>query len=232
VSREKQTALVTGCSGDLGRAICRQLANDGIKVIGLSCRNPQLDCISWHQCDLANPAQIQQTFTQLDANIGILINNAAINRPSLAVATTLANWHDTLTANLNAALICTQQIVRQMMTRKSGVILNISSLAAHRPLPGQAAYAAGKAALESLTRSLAIELAPKNIRANALAPGFIRSRMLNLLPAEKQQSLLKKIPLNRFAAPEEIAIGAAFLVSPKSAYITSQTFHLDGGLST
>ena len=228
---QPKTAIVTGCSGDLGRAICRQLANDGLRVIGLSRRNPQLDCITWHPCDLADSAQIQATFNQLDANIDILVNNVAINRPALAANATLADWHATLTVNLDAALLCSQQVVRQMMAKKSGGILNISSLAAHRPLPGQAAYAASKAALESLTRSLAIELAAKNIRINALAPGFIQSQMLEKLPPDKQQALLEKIPAKRFATPEEVAISVAFLTSEKSAYITGQTFHLDGGLS-
>jgi 3-oxoacyl-[acyl-carrier protein] reductase len=228
---QNQTALVTGCSGDLGRAICRQLANDGAQVIGLSRRDPQLDGITWYPCDLASREEIIDTFAQLNANIDILVNNAAINRPSLAASANPADWNDTLNVNLNAALFCTQQVIRNMMSQKHGVILNISSLAATKPLPGQAAYAASKAALESLTRSLAVELAAKNIRVNALAPGFVHSNMLDLLPAEKQQALLKKIPLARFASPEEVAISATFLVSKKSAYITGQTFHLDGGLS-
>ncbi len=226
--------LITGSNGTVGQALCRAFGESGALVIGLS-RGIEGNGVEaeHYAVDLTNPAATRDVFDRIAQEhppVDILINNAGINRPALAGAMTMEDWDAVLSLNLKSASFCIQQIVRQMMPRRSGVILNISSLAAGHPLAGQSAYAASKGGLESLTRCAALELASKNIRVNAIAPGFLDSPMLHSLNEAARAKLLKQIPLARWGSPSEVADCALFLASERAAYITGQVFHVDGGV--
>jgi len=226
--------IITGSTGALGAALCRTFASNGCKVVGISRGSTGSDSeFAHYSADLSEPSCIKTVFQKIEDDQGpaaILIHNAGLNRPALAAISTPADWDAVQNLNLRAAQICIQQVVRQMIPQRHGLILNISSLAALHPLPGQSAYAASKGGLESLTRCLAVELAGKNIRVNAVAPGFLDSPMLHSMDKSTQERLLKKIPLTRWGTTEEIADCAVFLVSDRASYITGQIFHIDGGL--
>ncbi|MDD5263033.1 MAG: SDR family NAD(P)-dependent oxidoreductase [Methylacidiphilales bacterium] len=228
-----QTAVITGSSGVVGQALCRAFRESGAGVIGLS-RGIEGNAVETkhYAVDLTDPSATRNTFERIDKEhppVDILINNAGINRPALAAAMTMEDWDAVLSLNLKSALLCIQQVVRKMMSRRRGAILNISSLAAGHPLAGQPVYAASKGGLESLTRCAALELASKNIRVNAIAPGFLDSPMLHSLDEAARAKLLKQIPLARWGSPAEVADCALFLASERAAYITGQVFHVDGG---
>jgi 3-oxoacyl-[acyl-carrier protein] reductase len=226
--------LITGSGGELGSVLCRTFAAAGAKVCGMFHQTPPPDCVELSMSvDFRLPDTIRPALRSVEeawGRIDILINNAGVTCDGLLASLSEAQIHELLGVNLTGTVMACRAVLPGMICRREGCILNISSLAALHPQAGQAVYAASKGAVESLTRALAVEVASRHIRVNALAPGFLNSRLLQSLPEKQRQSILAKIPLRRWGSLEEAAEWAAFLCSSEAAYITGQLFHLDGGM--
>jgi 3-oxoacyl-[acyl-carrier protein] reductase len=182
---------------------------------------------------VSDSASVDQAFEEIikaKGAVHILVNNAGIAKDSLFMRMKDEEWDDTLNTNLKGAALCARSVVRPMMKAREGVIINISSVVGQMGNAGQAAYSASKAGLIGLTKTLAKELASRNIRVNCVAPGFIDTEMTHDLPAMAKEEMLKSIPLGRMGNGKEIADAVVFLASSKSAYITGQVLGVNGGM--
>ena len=164
-------------------------------------------------------------------SIDVLVNNAGIVRDEFLLMMSSQTLDDCFQLNVKGYFYCAQQVALKMFRKKAGVIINMSSVSGKFSLPGQSVYSATKGAVNSMTQTLAKELAPYGIRVNAVAPGFIETEMLDHIPEEKKEEYLKNIPLHKLGHTEDVANLVSFLASDKSSYITGQTITLDGGLS-
>lgn len=226
---------VTGASGALGRALLQASATSGLQVAAFHRRGPCPQLAAWStSVDLADPSATTAAFARMESEWGTphaLIHCAGAGVSELFARSQPETWEALLNANLRSALHAARAVIPGMMRQGGGSILFVGSLAALRPRPGQAVYAAAKGALESLTRALARELAPKAIRVNTLAPGFLDTPMVRALPPATQAALLDTIPLGRLGTVDEIARACLFWASPQSAYTTGQVIRIDGGAS-
>jgi 3-oxoacyl-[acyl-carrier protein] reductase len=239
------TALVTGGSGELGAAICQALGAQGLSV-AVHCHRHREHAAAvvdgivrengiarLYEADLLSPEASNDLVERVVADggsIDVLVNNAGIVRDALLFSLSDEDLEAVLDMNLKAAFRVTRAAARHMMRRKRGVIINISSAAASRPGRGQSNYAAAKAGLEGFTRAMAVELAPKGIRVNAVAPGVIESAMTRPIRQAAGDQVLDRILLRRFGTAADVASAVAFLASPAAAYITGEVLHVDGGL--
>lgn len=237
-----RVAVVTGGSRGIGRAIAEALAGAGalVAIVG---RNGDAarsaaeglpgDGHAGYACDVADPAQVNATLAGIEAEQGpvdILVNNAGITRDNILVRMKDEEFDEVIAANLKGAFNFTRAVSRGMMKRRDGAILNITSVVGLTGNAGQANYAASKAGLVGLTKSVAKELAGRGVRCNAIAPGFIETDMTDALGDSQVESLLKGIPLGTLGAASDVAHAALFLVSPRARYITGQVLAVDGGM--
>ena len=245
-SLEGKTALVTGASGGIGSAIARALAAQGARL-ALSGSNAaklrafrdELNAEYGHDhveitCDLSNTQQVEELVPATVDTLGridILVNNAGITRDNLAMRIKDEEWSDVIRINLEAAFRLMRAATRPMMKARHGRIITITSVVGATGNPGQMNYAAAKAGLTGMTKSLAQELASRGITANCVAPGFIRTAMTDVLPDAQKDALNARIPAGRMGEGHEVGAAVAFLASDEAAYITGQTLHVNGGMA-
>jgi 3-oxoacyl-[acyl-carrier protein] reductase len=241
---ENEVALVTGASRGIGQAIALALAGAGAKVIGTATSAEGVAKITaalkakgaaGHGAvlDAASAASIDALMGELDQageSPTILINNAAITRDTLLLRMKPEDWDAVIATNLTAVFRLCKACVRRMMKERRGRIVNLTSVVGLTGNAGQVNYAAAKAGLLGFTKSLAKELASRNITVNAVAPGFIDTDMTRALDEGQRTALLSQIPLARLGTPEDVAAAVLFLVSPQSSYITGETLHVNGGM--
>ncbi|MBS5645336.1 MAG: 3-oxoacyl-[acyl-carrier-protein] reductase [Clostridiales bacterium] len=241
-----KTALVTGASRGIGRAIALKLAGEGANVAIVYAGNQaaaeetkalalengvKAECYCCDVSDFDKVAQLVATVKEEFGGIDILVNNAGINRDKLAMQMKEADFDDVIATNLKGAFNTIRQVYPLMVRKRSGRILNISSVAGVCGNAGQANYSAAKAGMIGLTKSIAKEVASRGITCNAIAPGFIATDMTDALPEKVKEGALATIPMRRMGTPEEIADVAAFLVSDAASYITGAVLQVDGGLN-
>ena len=241
-----KTAVVTGGSRGIGRAVCLELAKGGANVVLCYAGNEAAaaETVSACEalgakalavkCDVADSAQVKtlmdeavKTFGRID----ILVNNAGINRDGLLMMMKEEDFDAVISANLRGTFLCMKAVSRTMMKQRYGRIVNLSSVVGLRGNAGQVNYAASKAGVIGMTKSLAKELASRGVTVNAVAPGFIDTDMTAAMPEAAKTATLASIPMQRLGAPEDIAKAVAFLASDDAAYITGQVIAVDGGMA-
>ncbi|MBL8350048.1 MAG: 3-oxoacyl-ACP reductase FabG [Burkholderiaceae bacterium] len=242
MSDVKQVALVTGASRGIGRAIAQALAGQGFTVVGTATSESGAAAISEALAplggrglcldvnDAAGVDAAVDSIVKADGGLHVLVNNAGITRDTLAMRMKDEDWDAVLDTNLKAVFRCSRAVLRTMMKQRWGRIISITSVVGASGNAGQANYAAAKAGVAGMTRSLARELGSRNITVNCIAPGFIATDMTAELPEAQKAALLGQIPLGRLGTPEEIAHAVAFLASPLAGYITGAELHVNGGM--
>ena len=236
-------ALVTGASGAIGGAIARVFHKQGA-IVGLSgTRREALDALAAElgertavlPCDLGDAGQVEQLVPQAEAALGgeidILVNNAGVTRDMLFARMTDEDWDKVLTVNLTAAMRLSRAVLRAMMRKRAGRIISITSVVGVTGNAGQGNYAASKAGLIGMTKSLAAEIASRNVTVNCVAPGFTASAMTDALNEKQKEAILQRVPAKRLGTPDEIASAVAYLASDEAAYVTGQTLHVNGGMA-
>ena len=242
---ENLVALVTGGSRGIGRAICVKLASLGV-VVGVNyVSNPAAAEETLQQIkaaggkgftvrfDVADAEAVQENIKEIVAahgQIDILVNNAGITRDGLMARMKEDDWDSVLDTNLKGAFLCSKAVMRSMMKKRWGRIINVSSVVGFIGNGGQVNYGAAKAGLTGLTKSMARELAGRNITVNCVAPGYIVTDMTDGLAEDVQEALKAQIPLGVLGTPEDVAASVGFLASTDSNYITGQTLHVNGGM--
>ena len=242
---ENQVAVVTGAGRGIGRAIALRFAKEGARVACVSrtdgnakgvadeLNRLRADSAKFYAVDVADHAAVQKIGSKILEDFGkadILINNAGVTRDALTMRMSLADWDAVIDTNLRGAFSFTHALIRAMTKQRHGRIINISSVIGVIGNAGQANYAASKAGLIGFSKSLARELATRNVTVNVVAPGFVLTDMTSGLSDEIKNSIHAKIPLGRTGTPEEIASAVAFLASSEAAYITGQVLCVDGGI--
>jgi len=226
---EGKLALVTGASRGIGFAIAEELRRLGAKVVGTSTTEEGAKKISGRVLDVRNAEQCEALVKEL-GEVAILVNNAGITRDNLALRMKDADWDEVIQTNLQAVFRLSRAVMRGMMKARWGRIINITSVVGASGNPGQANYAAAKAGVVGMTKSLARELGSRNITVNCVAPGFIDTDMTRALSDEQKKALLASIPLGRLGTPQDVAAAVAYLASPGGDYVTGAVLHVNGGM--
>jgi 3-oxoacyl-[acyl-carrier protein] reductase len=236
-----KTALVTGASGGIGGAIARALHRQGATVALSGTRMDALTALAKDlgsrahclPCDLADPVQVEKLVPAAEAAFGdleILVNNAGLTRDGLFMRMKDEDWDQVIAVNLTAAFRLSRAAVRGMMKRKSGRIITITSIVGVTGNAGQANYAASKAGLIGMSKSIAAEAAGRNVTVNCVAPGFIETAMTDVLHEKIKEAVLAKVPAGRFGTVDDVAAAVVYLASNEAAYMTGQTLHVNGGM--
>jgi 3-oxoacyl-[acyl-carrier protein] reductase len=238
----EKSALVTGASGGIGGAITRALHAQGATVAVSGTRREALDKLSGElstrvhvvPCDLGDPAAVEALVPRAEEAMGkldILVHNAGITRDNLILRMKDEEWERVLAVNLGAGFRLARAAIKGMMRRRAGRIIFITSVVGVTGNPGQANYAASKAGLMGMAKSLAQEIASRNVTVNCVAPGFIATAMTDALDEKTRARILGMIPLGRMGTSEDIAVAVAYLASDAAAYITGATLHVNGGMA-
>lgn len=233
---KNQVAVVTGGARGLGTEMCRLFAKEGAKVIAVDMGEMtyQAEGVEFYRLNITDPtacrAFYEETMSKYE-QIDILVNNAGITRDGLLMMMKPEDFDAVIAANLRGAFLCMKAVARQMVKQRYGRIVNLSSVVGLRGNAGQVNYAASKAGVIGMTKSLAKELAGRNITVNAVAPGFIDTDMTAALTETAKNAALGSIPMGRMGAPEDVARAVAFLASEDAGYITGQVLAVDGGMS-
>ena len=226
---EGKLALVTGASRGIGQAIAEELRRLGANVVGTSTTEEGARKINGRVLDVRNAEQCEALVKEL-REVAILVNNAGITRDNLALRMKDAEWDEVIQTNLQAVFRLSRAAMRGMMKARWGRIINITSVVGASGNAGQANYAAAKAGVVGMTKSLARELGSRNITVNCVAPGFIDTDMTRALSDEQKKALLANIPLGRLGMPQDVAAAVAYLASPGGDYVTGAVLHVNGGM--
>jgi 3-oxoacyl-[acyl-carrier protein] reductase len=241
---ENRVALVTGASRGIGEAIARRLASEGATVLAAARSTPALDrvvaeissaggaarAISLDVCEPASIDAAVKSALEQNGQIDVLVNNAGVSEDNLILRMSREAWDRVLSTNLTGAFLLTQAVVKGMVRRRYGRIVNVTSIVGLMGNAGQANYASAKAGLVGLTKSVARELGSRNVTCNAVAPGFIATAMTDSITAEARETLSSQIALQRLGSPEDVAAAVAFLASEEASYVTGTVLNVSGGL--
>jgi 3-oxoacyl-[acyl-carrier protein] reductase len=235
-SLEGKSALVTGASRGIGRAIALELARAGASVVvGYHSGGEEAEQVAREaggraiQADVSNPDDARRLVEEA-GDLDLLVNNAGLTRDGLIARMPDEDWRDVLETNLSGAFYTCRAVARSMMRRRAGAIVNVSSIVGLHGNPGQTNYSASKAGIIGLTKALARELAPRGVRANVVAPGYVDTRLTREISEEMRGLMLQNTPLQRFGEPEDVAGAVRFLCSDEASFITGEVLLVDGGL--
>ena len=241
IDLKKINVILTGSTGGIGGAILETLYNSNANIIATGTNQNKLDKIkekfskvTTKNFDILEHNSIEKFVDECSEifhnKIDVLINNAGVTKDNLTIRMKLDEWNRVINLNLTSTFLISKNVIKKMLKNKSGKIINITSVVGHTGNVGQANYAASKAGLIGMSKSLALEYGKKNIKINCISPGFIKSEMTEKINDNFKQTMLDKISLERFGIPEDIANAALFLSSDLSNYITGETLHVNGGM--
>ena len=235
-SLEGKTALVTGASRGIGRAIASELAAAGASVvIGYRSGHDEAEALAAElgaravQADVSSAEEAARLVAEA-GDIDILVNNAGLTRDGLLARMSDDDWHTVIETNLSSVFYTCRAVCRPMMKKRAGSIVNVSSIVGVHGNWGQTNYAASKAGIIGFTKSLARELGSRNVRANVVAPGYVKTQLTDVLPEEATAAMLQATPLGRLGEPEDVAGAVRFLCSDEASFITGEVLLVDGGL--
>lgn len=241
---EGKTVLITGATGGIGRSICKLFQKQGaqLAIVGRDINKlndfkqkelPDGD-VKVYAVDLSNENNIADLIEKVEADCGkidVLVNNAGITQDNLSLKISSEAWHKVLDTNLTSSFLLSKAVLPCMLKHRFGRIINMTSVVGVIGNAGQTNYAASKAGLIGMSKSMALEIASRGITVNCLAPGFIKTPMTDVLPEKAKEKLLDNIPMAKMGNPEDVANAAVFLASDEAGYITGQTIHVNGGMA-
>jgi len=246
-NENKKVVLVTGGARGIGRSIVLNMSKNNYDIIinynqshvaandlAKEVKNISDSKIKVVQADVSNESQVQKMFLEISqefSGVDVLINNAGITKDGLSMRMKIEDWDSVINTNLRGSFLCSQASIKSMMSNRWGRIINISSVIGLHGNLGQSNYSASKSGLIGLTKSMSKELASRNITVNAIAPGFIKTEMVETISEKIQEGILSRISMNRFGESEDVAYLVEFLASEKANYITGQVITVDGGLA-
>ena len=238
---EKKKLLITGASGGIGSSICKKFINQNFTLVITSSSNDKIKNLKtiygknhfYYKVDLSDPNDLDSCLNVISKehkDISVLINNAGVTQDSLIFRMKNEDWSKVIQTNLNSNYQIIKSLLPNMLSHKYGKIIGISSIVGNTGNPGQANYVASKSGMVGLYKSIALEVAKRNINVNVISPGFISTSMTDNLNEKQKQTYLSRIPMSRFGKPEDVANLAYFLSTDDSSYITGQNFHINGGM--